>query len=71
MLDVVHQEYIRTARAKGAPEYLVIWNIFWLLRGVFWKMGRQSCYAFCRYLQLYTGSTNNVNVSRRTWSWYD
>lgn len=26
MLDVVHQEYVRTARAKGAPEYLVIWK---------------------------------------------
>ena len=26
MLDVVHQEYIRTARAKGAPEYSVIWK---------------------------------------------
>ena len=26
MLDVVHQEYIRAARAKGAPEYSVIWK---------------------------------------------
>jgi peptide/nickel transport system permease protein len=26
MLDVVHQEYIKTARAKGSPEYLVIWK---------------------------------------------
>jgi peptide/nickel transport system permease protein len=26
MLDVVHQEYIKTARAKGAPEYSVIWK---------------------------------------------
>jgi peptide/nickel transport system permease protein len=26
MLDVVHQEYITTARAKGAPEYSVIWR---------------------------------------------
>lgn len=26
MLDVVHQEYVKTARAKGAPEYQVIWK---------------------------------------------
>jgi peptide/nickel transport system permease protein len=26
MLDVVSQEYIKTARAKGAPEYIVIWK---------------------------------------------
>ena len=26
MLDVVHQEYIKTARAKGAPEHSVIWK---------------------------------------------
>lgn len=26
MLDVVHQEYIKTARAKGAPEYSVVWK---------------------------------------------
>lgn len=26
MLDVVHQEYIKTARAKGVPEYKVIWK---------------------------------------------
>jgi len=26
MLDVVYQEYIKTARAKGAPETLVIWK---------------------------------------------
>ena len=26
MLDVVHQEYIQTARAKGVPEYSVIWK---------------------------------------------
>ena len=26
MLETVHQEYTRTARAKGAPEYLVIWK---------------------------------------------
>jgi peptide/nickel transport system permease protein len=26
MLDVVHQEYINTARAKGASEYAVIWR---------------------------------------------
>jgi peptide/nickel transport system permease protein len=26
MLDTVHQEYIKTARAKGAPEYSVIWR---------------------------------------------
>ncbi len=26
MLDVIHQDYIRTARAKGLPEYLVIFK---------------------------------------------
>jgi len=26
MLDVVHQEYVKTARAKGAPERSVIWK---------------------------------------------
>jgi len=26
MLDVVHQEYVKTARAKGAPEHSVIWK---------------------------------------------
>ena len=26
MLDTVHQEYTKTARAKGAPEYVVIWK---------------------------------------------
>ena len=26
MLDVVHQEYVKTARAKGAPEHVVIWK---------------------------------------------
>jgi len=26
MLETVNQEYIKTARAKGAPEYLVIWK---------------------------------------------
>ena len=26
MLDVVHQEYIKTARAKGAPEHSVVWK---------------------------------------------
>lgn len=26
MLETVHQEYVKTARAKGAPEYSVIWK---------------------------------------------
>ena len=26
MLDVVHQEYVKTARAKGAPEHSVVWK---------------------------------------------
>ena len=26
MLEVVNQEYVKTARAKGAPEYIVIWK---------------------------------------------
>jgi len=26
MLEVVHQEYVKTARAKGAPEAIVIWK---------------------------------------------
>jgi len=26
MLDVVHQEYVKTARAKGVPEHSVVWK---------------------------------------------